>query len=145
MMRHMGCVLMMTLALVPQALGHSLTELKPVRPLVPEPSPGQICEVPPLPSGDEYFTRMRAEGWSLDRGRLWREWDLEGRRYYVEYGIRSVNGKAIVPSVFPERYSFDLNRNGSFEVPGEVFVDVRGDGRCADLKPALVATADRPA
>lgn len=140
-------VLLLVLLLTPaiDSLGHSLADLKPLRPLVPEPSQGQACDVPPIPSGDDYYVTMRAEGWSLDRGRLWREWQVQGRRYHVEYGIRSGDGKGIVPTVFPERYSFDGNGNGHFEVPGEVFVDVRGDGRCADLRPVLVATADRPA
>jgi len=79
------------------------------------------------------------------RGRVWREWNLNGRRYFIEYGIRGNDGKAIVPTVFPYQYSFDMNRNGTFEVPGEVFVDIKGDGRCSDLQPVLQLASDRPA
>lgn len=125
--------------------GHSLAELKPLPHVVPEPAPGETCQVPPIPSGDDYFKTMRAEGWNLDRGRLWREWNVNGRRYFIEYGIRSNDGKAIVPSVFPYQYSFDMNRNGTFEVPGEVFVDIKGDGRCSDLQPVFQLASDRPA
>jgi hypothetical protein len=135
-------VLLAVLCIAAESFAGSLVELKSPARYVPEPSPGTVCVVPPIPSGADAQVTLRAEGWSLDRGHLWREWEMKGRRYIVEYGIRNGDGETVVLSVFPQRYSFDVNANGIFEVPGEVFVDVNGNGRCADLKPVLTAQAD---
>lgn len=123
------------------AFAGALSDLKPPK-QVPEPS-ASGCPVPPIPSGEDRFTLMRAEGWSLDLGKLWREWDLNGHRYSVEYGIRSHDGKAVVPTVFPQRYNFDLNRDGVFEA-SEIWLDVKGDGRCADLRALPVPQDPEP-
>lgn len=86
--------------------------------------------MPPLPTDRAL---IEGEGWSLHAGILWRNFDLQGMRYYVEYQILRKVEAGIMARPFPSLYMLDLNRNGVFDVPGEAWLDVRGDGRCADL------------
>lgn len=134
--------LILFLLLPSLVFGGSLSDLKPQR-QVPEPMPGKGCPVPPMPSGQDFYAKMRAQGWSLDLGRLWTEWDVNGHRYSVEYGIRGNNGTAIIPSVFPQRYNFDIDRDGAFS-QGEIWLDTKGDGRCQDLIPLPLPTEPEP-
>lgn len=122
-------ILTATLCLATSAAAGSLWELRPPPATIPEPSPGQACPVPPLPAAG----KMEGEGWSLYAGIAWKNFDLDGARYYVEYELLKRIPAGIITRPFPSIYMVDLNRNGAFDIPGEAWVDVRGDGRCADL------------
>lgn len=119
------------------AAPHSLADLKKSQPepimAVPEPIPGKGCPVPPIPGDPRY---VEGEGWSLNHLISFRNFDLDGMRFYVEYQIvRRNDDGSVVTRPFPTTYMLDLNRNGVFEVPGEIWQDAKGDGRCADLVP----------
>lgn len=119
------------------AAPHSLAELKRAQPepimAVPEPIPGKGCPVPPIPTQSQF---IEGAGYSIHHLIAFRNFDLGGMRYYVEYQIlRRNDDGGIVTRPFPTTYMLDLNRNGAFDIPGEVWEDARGDGRCADLVP----------
>ena len=115
------------------AAAGTLTDLRQPVNVVPEPIPGRGCPVPPIPDGAKY---VEGEGYSIDRLLAWRNFDLNGMRYYIEYQVlkRREDG-GVVTRPFPSLYMVDLNRNGQFDIPGEVWLDAKGDGRCADLTP----------
>lgn len=132
----MHLVLALLLLITTPAFAGSISDLPrqvPVPRGVPEPIPGKGCPVPPIPSDSKY---VEGEGWSLDHLIAFRNFQLNGMRYYIEYQImRRTDDGEIITRPFPTTYMLDLNRNGVFEVPGEIWQDVKGDGRCADLVP----------
>lgn len=101
--------------------------------VVPEPTDGKGCPVPPIPKEERF---LEGEGWSMHHLIAFRNFDLNGMRYYIEYQILRRNEDGSVNTrPFPTTYMVDLNRNGQFDIPGEVWQDAKGDGRCADLIP----------
>lgn len=132
-------VMLLALLIGPTSIAapHSLADLKQSQPepnaAVPEPIPGKGCPVPPIPTQPQF---VEGEGYSIHLLIAFRNFDLNGMRYYVEFQIlrRNEDG-GVATRPFPTTYMLDLNRNGVFDVPGEVWQDVKGDGRCADLVP----------
>ena len=100
---------------------------------VPEPDPITGCPVPPIPNfGPPSLVGM---GYRLDAGLAWFDFNLNGRRYEVEFSIKKQHEDGTVQlSPFPVNYYFDFNRNGQFDIPGEIWIDSQGNGRCADLE-----------
>lgn len=141
-------VMLLALLIGPTSIAapHSLAELKKSQPepisAVPEPIPGKGCPVPPIPDDHKY---VEGEGWSIGHLIAWRNFDLSGMRYYIEYGILRVgNDGRIITTPFPLSYLIDLNRNGIFDMGAEVFLDTQGNGRCADIRLAPMGDERKP-
>lgn len=135
-MGRLGLILGVLIFLTHLAQAETLSELRARAPkastAIPEPNPGQGCPVPPVPTDSP---SLEGEGWSLNHLIAWRNFDLHGMRYYIEYQVlrRSEKG-GVVTRPFPSLYMLDLNRDGVFDIPGEAWMDMKGDGRCADLE-----------
>ena len=89
----------------------------------------QFIKTPDLPPS--------GQGYDFIYGYAWEEWDLNQdntadlRREYRIVGTDAKGRPKVTP--MPSFYWYDFNQNHVFELPGEVWFDREGNGRCEDL------------